>query len=225
MGVVMLTGYRAYGVAWVPQPYEPVGAFGAAWTGWCPEAACRMPHRLVDGLGSAAAEAVRPVERTGLRIPIVEARPLAHRGAIWQLETGLARVADRFDGFEIGPMQPRREKTRVTLAADPAGHPLDEIAAAVREAMRGLLQETGRGAVAATAPLSGDTDRVTLQRLHRRLAATAHVLPDMPVMVRDLALMGDPGFGRPHRLLWRFPLGRGRPSAGPEILGPKLLTA
>jgi len=61
--------------------------------------------------------------------------------------------------------------------------------------------------------LSGPTDRVTAARLMRRLVPSVEALEIVGPEIRDIALIGDPGLGRPVRVLARFGLGRAMASA------------
>ncbi len=251
----MYDAYTAYAVCWVPPEAGPLAAFGRAWTGWCADQGARMPRHLPPSLRSMLEGLVESPARTGLHGVIAPPFAIAAAGNAWNLETVLGQVADATAPIRVDRLRPAYVDGRVALVADRPPAALERLTGRVQAAFSvlaapsspagpGRFAEERAAFLSALAGMPGGppanlspdrfhmplTDRIApfrAERILRELGRELEAAGIDGVDISDIALMGDPGGGRPARVLHRAPLaGRGVGSGGGlgglETFGPSL---
>ncbi len=241
--------YDAYAIWWVPRPGTGLARFGAAWTGWCADSGIVS----ADGARAAAALGHAPgsLGRRGLHASLRSAFRLAPGCSRWALEDALAELAERTEAVRLPALELTVFDGRVVLAV-PDGA-VARLAGAVADAVRRFAlplpyaaSQTDGASPADEASEPGCpapsldrfhlplTDRMDLGRAYEVVAELRTSLA--PVLARrqridDLAIVGDPGEGRPWRLLQRHqlagdpargeaPVPSGMAWRGPSLLAP-----
>lgn len=238
-----------YAIWWVPRPGTGLARFGVEWTGWCadrgvaharPEA-CDLPQPRPGVPGTARLR--------GLHATIGAAFRPAEGRSIWAIERALGELAARTAPIRLPQLSVEVAEGRVVLALSRPDEAVATLLSATAEAIRSLrvrpefealagppcaiapATATARGPMRFQMPL---TDRVAgAAALAADLAPVLASLLAYPRVMADIALAGDPGGGRPWRLLERFGLeGDGAGSAapspdgmgwrGPDLLAPSL---
>lgn len=238
--------YESYAIWWAPRPGTGLAQFGAEWTGWCADrgvvsagrraAVSRVAGRCVPGsLGSR-----------GLHASVRSPFRLGPGCSSWALEDALADVAERTEAIRLPSLELTVFDGRVALALSQPDGALSRLVAAVADAVRPFALPLPYAAEPDGAPQPGGGDDASLERFHlpltdrldlgRAFEIVAHLGPRLaPILGRrqridDLALVGDPGGGRPWRVLQRHALAGetsrrdGRVPAGMAWRGPSLLT-
>ena len=249
--------FTRYAIWWVPRSGTALARFGAEWTGWCAETGVAGARRALAALSRPRAGVPGAARLTGLHATLRPAfRPAPGRSR-WALEGALAELAARTGpvrlprlrlGVEDGrvvvaPMRPDEGVTRLVTAVAEAMRPFGVAPSFAAVAGRGSVAAGGlvlpdRPAGAAFAPAAPVRFRLALtDRLDaaEALSIVAELTPTLaPVLVRSqcvaaLALVGDPGRGRPWRLLERFALDGEAAQRGPRLpaamdcCGPRLM--
>lgn len=246
--------FERYAVYWVPRRPDPLAPFGVAWTGWCAERGELRPRGAFGEIDDPPA-VTRALWRHGLHGVIRAPFTLAPGRSQFSVEHVLGALADDLASiglprFELGVVEGRVALvpvagsaalgalvTRVVDALEPlaaSGRPTGradgfaEPAAPAVDTRASLVPFLGTGAPRFHVPL---TDVQPIERAHALRDALAPRLAPMlgaPRRLSELALMGDPGGGRPFRVLERYalldwPHRRGAaalPCHGPEVLAP-----
>jgi hypothetical protein len=247
-----------YAVWWLPRPGSALAQFGVDWTGWCPDRGTTHVRRALAVLSRSRAGVPGAVRLRGLHATIRAPFRLAFGRSAWALETALAELAGSTSPIRLPRLRLAVDDDRVVLAPMRVDEAVTSLLSAVAETVRRFQAGhedsplTGAGAVTATGIVlanappghphshrSATRFRIPLtDRLDRQ--ATAGVISDLapllaPIMARpqpltELALVGDPGRGRPWRLLERFILDTeagdspAQMPAGMDFRGPSLLT-
>lgn len=206
--------YQSYAIWWVPRPSTALAQFGFEWTGWCADrgiVSAGTRHRPRGSLG-----------RRGLHASLRSPFRLAPGRSCWALEDALADLAERTEEVRL----PRLDLTvldgRVALVPVQADRALVLLTAAAADVLRPFALPlpfaagSGEGPrdTADAAPTAGRfhlplSDRLDLGAAYETVEALGPRLA--PVLARnhsifDLALVGDPGGGRPWRILQRYEL-------------------
>lgn len=246
----MFDDFERYAVYWVPRRPDPLGPFGDAWTGWSAESGEHHPRSAFPGLPAVTGELARHGLHGVIRAPF-RLQPGRSRFAV---EHALDEIAEETVAFRLPRLALAVVEGRVALAPAHSSGPLAALVTRVTEALAPLADpEPAAGHVngfaEAPAPAIGDAPVVTLaptaaQRFHLPLTdprplEEAHALKDAlaalvgpllatPRFLSEIALMGDPGGGRPLRVLQGYrlldwplrPGARALPSHGPQVLAP-----
>lgn len=247
-----------YAIWWVPRPETALGRFGADWTGWCADRGVTQARRALSALSRPRAGVPGAVRLRGLHATVCPPFRLAEGRSPWALENALAELARRTAPIRLPRLHLTVDGGRVVLAPMRPNEALTRLLAGAAEAVMpsvvsaGYAALTGDGLVAAGGIVLPDrpvaqaaapavpqrfgvalTDRMAPAEAAEIVAELAPVLG--PVLLRpqtlaDLALVGDPGGGRPWRLLDRFTLDGECAGAGPRLpaemdcTGPSLIT-
>lgn len=249
-GISVMTGFvERHAICWVPPQSDSLCKFGCSWMGWCAELGEMRERRAVVGFTDDIVAATRRVSRHGLHARIAGPLLLRGRVGLWQIEDALQPIADELAAvtlppFELAvihgqvalvPRSPSRELTELIARVEDAIAPVTTDAAAPEEAT--TPRYNGAGAVSQLPvssahrfhlPLTDTIDLGTAFRIRDELAPRLEQVLTRPRRFAELALMGDPGDGRPVPVLKRFALREDvasrtasvLPSFGPETLMP-----
>lgn len=249
----MHSQYENLAIHWVPRAGSALEAFGTGWTGWCAESGSvapvperlRAPRRREGVPGRIA--------KLGFHANVKSPFRLAGGRSIWSLDRALEDLADRTAAIRLPKFELTVFDRQVVLALVKPSNAVTRLLADVADVVR-LFQVTpdyaampGHG----RAPLPGrrdwgSTEMPVLERFHLPLTdrldlgtaydVVAELAPMLaPVLagqqlLADLALVGDPGGGRPWRLIERYELRdtpvRVLPTLPSEMScqGPQLIT-
>ncbi len=245
----MYDDYEGYAVYWVPRRSDPLAPFGAAWTGWCAECGDSQPRGDFAELGLDVAAVTRELHCHGLHGVIRPPFRLAPGRSRFSVEHVLDTLAESLAAFRLPQLELAVTEGRVALVPAQSSGPLAALVTRVSDALAPLAARPAAVNGFAEAGLHADEPelaafRATGQRFHVPLsdpmpvkqaeALKAALMPlvapmlGAPRRLGELALMGDPGGGRPLRVLQRYalrdwPLRRGAeamPSHGPVVLEP-----
>jgi Protein of unknown function (DUF1045) len=237
--------YENYAIWWVPRPGTALAEFGAEWTGWCADRGTVAPDPSADRPAGKCRSVPRSLVRRGLHASIRAPFRLSPGRSRWALEDALAELAELHAPITLPPLELTVVDGQVALAPAWPDRAAAGLVAAVAEATRPFALPQPHAAPGARANGTG-WRAPSRNRLH--LLLTERIDPDKarpvvaeleaqlaPVLARrqrigDLALVGDPGGGRPWRLLQRHALA-GEPArmtarvpSGMDWRGPSLLT-
>lgn len=237
-----------YAIWWVPRPGTTLARFGAEWTGWCPDRGMGGARRALGVLSRPRAGVPGAGRLRGLHASLRAPFRLAPGRSVWALEDALADLAARTAPVQLPRLHVAVEDGRVVLAPMRRDEALSRLAAAVAEAVQpfaaadGVTADASAAAGREAAPPAGPRAplgfRLALSdRLDPADAAVvaAELAPSLaPVLagsqtIGDLALLCEPGRGRPWRLRERYALdddgvqAPGRLPAGMDCRGPTLI--
>ncbi len=246
-----------YAIWWVPRPGTALGRFGADWTGWCADRGVTGARRALSALSRPRAGVPGAVRLRGLHATIHSPFRLVPGRSAWALENALAEMAGRSAPIRLPRLRVAVDNGRVVLAPMRPDEAVARLLAGARDAVRpfevarGYAALGGEGAVAAGGivlpdhpeapavspalerfrlPLTDRMDPAAAAEIAAELAPFLAEVLAQPQTIADLALVGDPGRGRPWRLLERYALDReaARPGkrlpAGMDYCGPSLMT-
>ena len=202
-----------YVVAWVPPSGTRLAERGADWMGWCPE----------SGQGTGGLD---PVAARGLHAPLVAPFRLPRNVSSYMLHDVLSDLA--FNLPSIGQV-----KFRVTAGSD--GPMLISIVGGDRWRATAVHVATAIHELGGGMPLHTVSMQLDICDCPECAGATLSVAREHfaealkhPVMVGDLALLSEPGDGRPWKVVDRFELCDGHQEIphvpALECLGPRLMT-
>jgi len=243
----MYDAFDRYALYWVPSSEDPVARFGRDWTGWCADRGEHAPRRSIPGLAPCAPGLLRETARHGFHGVLVPPfRPVSPR-AVWALEQALDHVATVSAPVRLPGLRPAVVEGRVALLPRRVPADLDILLGRARAALYGLRERGGAGAADLAARLCGPFGAVTLSGDRFHIPLTDPVAPDTAdrlvaalrpaadlvgaqrPAIEEVALMGDPGGGRPLRVLRRYPLlaceSEARAGATLETRGPRVFLA
>ena len=241
----MLNDFDRYAIYWQPPVTDSLARFGCDWTGWCAESG--DPHSLrVPG----ARVVNREIAHLGLHGTVCGPFRLRDGSSRWALEDVLRGVAEDHAAVDLPGLELAVVEGQVVLVAPPSdtrsAKALSGIIAEVEAAVAPVREAEPRSARARAAaagtvrqlpaagaqkfriPLTDKLDVTAAFEVMERLRPFIDPILDQERRVSDLALMGDPGGGRPLRLLQRLELGDAAarlansvlPCSGPSNLVP-----
>lgn len=250
--------FEKYAVYWVPKRADALARFGVSWTGWCAEQGEHRTRGEFPGVAVDIPAVTRQVWRHGFHAVIkAPFRLRAGRGR-FSVEHALDQVIDEIVAFRlprlrlaviggsVAALVPHQNCAALGALVDRVGEamaPLDAIphdlvapapdgnaAGNNGKDAESLVQLPVAEAHRFHMPL---TDRLGLETAFEVMEELRPLLEPMlgePRRLHDVALMGDPGEGRPLRVLQRYELSdtprrRGAnplPCHGPHVLAPKL---
>lgn len=246
----MFDEFDQYAVYWVPRRPDPLAPFGSAWTGWCAEDGEHRSRTEFDDRVPDLAEITRDLCRHGLHGVIAAPFRLAPGRSRFSVEHVLDEIAEQTVSFRLPRFELAVVDGRVALVPQHSSGSLaalmtrltDALAPlAARPAAQGFGEKPAPGewdaAVVALRPGAQHrfhvplTDPQPLEGAHalkETLAPLVEQLLGAPRSVSEIALMGDPGGGRPLRVLQSYgllnwplrPGARALPSLGPQVLAP-----
>ena len=236
----MTSDYKRYAIYWVPRVGTDLAAFGRGWTGWCAEQASNGKDEAAQALIKGHPGTLWQTCLHGLHAPICHPFRMKPRGAQWRLDKILQRVAASVRPIPLPRFQVTVRRGQVVLALERPCEQLEALQGLVTDAAR-LVSRRRRPRPAgvrkfATAgialpsdevhpaplvtpfhmPLTGEIEASAAYDLAADLYPQLSQILALPQRVSDIALMGDPGGGRPWRLVERYRLvGTGTYASGP----------
>jgi len=217
--------YHRFAVCWHPPADTALAEFGRAWTGWCAERGeIARPWR---GWPVEIRQGGPAYGLLGLTAMLRAPFALAVRRSHWALERLLDEIAVDARIVRLPRLGFDVTDGRLHLRTAAAAPDVDRLAGRIATGVRLMQSVPGPVRLAPRRPVPGGAGpasaprRLTIPLTGRIGADRAQALQDdlAPVLepvlaerhvLADLALMGDPGFGRPWRLLERYRLGAGR---------------
>ena len=253
----MQQDYEEFAIHWVPRHGTRLAEFGAGWTGWCAEHGMSSDVQEYRWLRRGQPEAPGMSALHGLHAPLKPGFKLAIGQSFWSLEDDLISFAQSlptiqmprfevtvFDGrVVLVPSRPNRPILRLIRNLDAVIRPFEAqpvysqcaggqaLAGVDLPGMQAWTDFNGGSITGFQVPL---TDRMELQRafdLADSLTPRLKAVLAEPLHLMDVALMGNPGRGRPWRLIERFAFSdepsrrearvpRGMACNGPELIAP-----
>ena len=215
--------YVRYAIAWSPQSRSCLAKFGAAWSGWCAESGTFSERVERSCLPADRKKYLGEVARTGLHALIHPPFGLSADHSVWWLDDSMQELARSLPVTALPRFNVVVSGDRVVLAPEHLSGMImmlmDRVAALV-----GLTEEapTGDGSGARLPsidapsrsapvgrfeiPLTGVVAPDVARKLVEHLSVRLSDVFEAEQMATDLSLLGDPGQGRPWRLLERYPL-------------------
>lgn len=246
----MFDDFDRYAVYWVPRRPDPLAPFGSAWTGWCAEDGEHRARSQFDDRFPDLAEITRELCRHGLHGIITAPFRLAPGRSRFSVEHVLDAIVEEAVSFRLPRFELAVVDGRVALVPQQSSGALAALITRVTDALAPLIARAtpqgfaeapahGKpdGAVVPFGPVAQHrfhvplTDAQPLERAHALKAALAPLVEPLlgaPRGVSEVALMGDPGGGRPLRVLQSYALldwplrpgARALPSHGPQVFAP-----
>lgn len=224
----MLKQFERYAVYWVPLRPDDLATFGTSWTGWCAERGELRPRDVTAQVADNIDDATRKLSLHGFHGVLKAPFRLRDGHSLWAVERALEAAAEALvampmpalelavTGAQVAlvPARPcaalaaalaRIEEALAPLAAAPAAQAGRRNAAAANGEQR-LSQLPASAAHRFHLPFTDRLDIAEAFRIRDRLAPLLAPMLAAPRSIEDLALMGDPGEGRPLRVLQRFDL-------------------
>jgi len=242
----MFDEFERYAVYWVPKRPDSLARFGASWTGWCAERGEFRPRGAATGLAVDLAGEPQNIWRHGfhgvIRAPF-RLRPGQSRFAI---ETAMESLAHECVGFPLPTLQLSVLDGQVALVPHETSVALAALLSRTSVAFGRMAAEAIVPAPVATAR-SGQIVQLPAATAHRfhapltdplavdaafevmeRLRPALEPILGEPRQLDEIALMGDPGEGRPLRVLQSYELRQtpprratiALPCQGPQMLAP-----
>lgn len=250
--------FERYAVYWVPENTDPLAQFGASWTGWCSERGEHRPRGEFRGVSVDIPAITRRIWRHGFHAVVKAPFRLQDGRSRFFVEHALEQAIEQSVAFRMPrlrlavvggyvaalvPHQTCAALGALVIRIDEAMSPLDAAspngiaeapngptAGIVRKDIEPLVQLPTAEAHRFHIPLTDRLDLETAFEVMEQLRPLLEPMLDLPRQLRDVALMGDPGEGRPLRVLERYnlqdaPLRRSSaamPCHGPHVLAPML---
>jgi hypothetical protein len=245
--------FEKYAVYWVPKRADALARFGASWTGWCSDQGERRARGAFGGLSVDLATITKRCRRHGFHGVVKTTFRLGDGRSRFSLEHILGRLAEDSAAFQLPRLRLAVVDRSVALVPVQTNQTLVDLVTQVDQAFAPLdaappSDDFATSADGAPTPHGDQIDQVikfptaAAHRFHIPLSDPINpelaleliemlqpVLEPMlqqPRQLNDLALMGDPGEGRPLRLLLRYELrnwplrqaSRAMPCQGPHVL-------
>ena len=230
----MSDDFEKYAVYWVPKRTDALARFGASWTGWCAEQGERRVRGAFSGLAFDTTAIIQHARSHGFHAVVKAPFHLGADLSFFALEHVLGLLVEESVAFQMPRLRLAVVDRCVALVPSQVSPELNELVARIGNAL-GQLSEPANGFTAAQAvapaPYGNDVGSVdsvvkfptaATHRFHmpltdpigpeRALEVMDKLQPVLepilqePRQVQNLALMGDPGEGRPLRILQRYDL-------------------
>ncbi|MEM6662325.1 MAG: hypothetical protein AAF666_09130 [Pseudomonadota bacterium] len=226
----MHNNWKRFAVYWIPRFGTDLAAFGRGWTGWCAELGAPASDEAARALVAGHPGSLWSISRHGLHAPICEPFKLAKGRSLWRLEHHLRSVAENAAAIPLPRFQVTVRTGRVVLALERTSERLEELQGRVKDAVHLVGRRKAARPSRATAcptggialepsevhpdrlvcpfdmPLTDQIEASAAYDLAADLYPQLSKILTLPQRVSDLALMGDPGGGRPWRLIQRYRL-------------------
>ena len=219
--------YSSYAIAWIPRTGSALARFGKGWTGWCPEHGSHADPAERVNAGADTPVALGPIAYRGLHAEFAAPFRLPRGRSFWRLDDEVQELARSLSSTVLPRLSVALVDDRVMLVPERRAPGIDRIARSVAEVVTAqdeAATPAGMEALPERPPATPDPAfRIALtgalgKEGGRRLAATLqrHLAPMLAhrQVLDNLALLGDPGEGRPWRLIQRYPLTPGPVRAG-----------
>lgn len=231
----MTDSFERYAVYYAPEAGSALGGFGNAWLGWDP-ARDEVVNRLaVDGLESGEiADVAGTPSRYGFHGTLKPPFRLAAGAGYEDLAGAVADIAERNPAFEVPGLRLSALGAFIALIPDPDDGPIRALAAELVRELDGLRAPLSDEELAhrRKSGLTGRQDALLAKwgypyvmeefRFHLTLTGALsdgmrakvfdalrpvlRPIEEEPFRFRSICIFGDPGSGRPFRLLDRFTL-------------------
>lgn len=227
--LAMYDAFERYALYWVPTVDQRIARFGLEWTGWCAETGEHHPRRPIKGIGGQGGSPAGALARHGLHGVLAAPFELARGRNVWALEQALDHVAGVSAPVRVPALRAAVVGGRISLVPQRPVELLDGLIGRVRAALYGLVAPESDAAAEERfhIPLCEATSTVASDAALERVQAMTERLRLAPLRIGDVALMGDPGHGRPLRVLRRYNLSAWEPEPARrgalEARGPQLL--
>ncbi len=226
--------YEEYAIHWVPRQGNALARFGAGWTGWCADRGGVESDPEVRELARQQRQTLGSVALHGIHANLVAPFKLERDQSLWLLHDVLDETAARSSAVTLPVMELGIADGKVALVLSKPSSEAVSLMSRLSRAAMPFVSGGNTGSPARTpanfeVPL---TDRLEPSAAHQVVTDLRPILSPIlchQQIVNDLALMGNPGGGRPWRLLERFALGvadgaRLTQADGMGCAGPHLLT-
>jgi len=230
----MSDDFEKYAVYWVPKRADALARFGASWTGRCAEQGERRVRAVISDLSFDAAAITQRARRHGFHAVVKAPFHLGPELSFFALEHVLGLLVEESVAFQLPRLRLAVVDECVALVPSQGSPVLNELVARSGSALGQLSEpangvttaqavasardgiEVGRGDSVVNFPTSAThrfhmplTDPISPERaleLISKLQPVLEPILQQPRQLNDLALMGDPGEGRPLRVLQRYDL-------------------
>jgi hypothetical protein len=248
----MSDAFERYAVYWVPKRGDSLAGFGTSWTGWCSENGEPRQRGAFRDITFDIPTITRQIRRHGLHAVIKAPFSLGASRSRFSLEHFLDKLTEDSVAFPMPRLHLAVVDGSVVLVSQKSTRALVDLIARIDDAITPLEAASATNGFAEapvialgekaepliqfpTAPAHRFrvllTDQIGLEIAFEVLQQLEPVLKpilDEPRRMHDLALMGDPGGGRPLRVLQRYELHDGPrrnvssalPCQGPDVLVP-----
>ena len=228
--------FEKYAVYWVPKRADALARFGVCWTGWCAEQGEHRTRGAFRNLSFSVPAVTRHSRRHGLHATVKGPFRLGTGRSRFSLEHILGQLIEDSVAFQLPRLRlavvdgcvalvPRQNCSALgnlvaqisdALAPLDAATPANGFAEAavvtlatdsiVAEDAEPLVQLPASDAHRFHMPLTDPLGLETAFKVKEELEPVLEPILDEPRQLTDIALMGDPGQGRPLRVLERYDL-------------------
>ncbi|HUS97779.1 MAG TPA: DUF1045 domain-containing protein [Hyphomicrobiaceae bacterium] len=248
----MSNDFDKYAVYWVPKRTDALARFGAAWTGWCAEHGEHRTHGTFSGISFDTTEMTRHTRRHGFHAVIKQPFHLGATHSFFALEHVLGLLVEESVSFQLPRLRLAVVDGCVALVPSQTSPALSELVTRIGDAL-GQLDAPANGFAEAAAsvpqgngvgcidpvikfptavahrfhmPLTDPIGPALALEVMEKLQPVLEPILQQPRQLNDIALMGDPGEGRPLRVLQRYDLrdwlmrktSGAMPCQGPHVL-------
>lgn len=239
----MHSDYVEFAIDWVPRQGSALSAFGAGWTGWCADRGVRSDLPEYRRMRRGRVEMPGKTALRGLHAALKSPFRLARDQTVWSLDHELITLAQSlpavrlprfevtvFDGQVVLSLsRPSRSILRLTRYIDELVRPLqdgprytaysgeDTVAGISIPGMQAWTDFAATSVERFIVPLG---DRMELELAFDMADSIGPQLSevlDEPQFMSEIALIGNPGRGRPWRMIERYPLAEEPMRSGANI--------
>ncbi len=215
--------YIRYAVCWSPARYSALGEFGLKWTGWCPEDGVHADLADKRGL-KYRVDLPEAQANRGLIANIRSPFRLAEGRSRWALERALDALVQKTPEIAMPDMVPMISGGRIVMAPNRVPQDLARFVEKVGDTVR-LFQavpapatprverlpeddltyeDSGQPAETFHIAMTGRLEKKAVKHVANWLGQRVKPMLDEAGPIRSIDLMGDPGEGRPWRLVDRY---------------------
>ena len=253
----MQNAYEEFAINWVPRQGSLLAEFGFGWTGWCAERGMRCDLETYRRMRSGYAEAPGTTALTGLHAPLKTPFRLAHEQSFWALDHDLMSLAETFSALLVPQLELSVLDGRVVVVSSRPTRLIRQLIRQVEHTVHrfeadpehangtvdhriGGIDLPGMAAWTRCASVAGAqfhlplTDRMALDCAFDLVDAISPKMRELlarGATIGDLALLGNPGRGRPWCLIERYvlsdapqrrlsPQPKGMAYNGPDLTAP-----